>query len=189
MRQSPPLRGRLRHHQPVRADGKMFPAQCRGQCGIALPARWSRRSSRGSQSRFDAAIFPECMRPPPSIGISMKFLRFAPAMIYCKAEKMQNFSGSFMTVTAARTGGWRAITLAVRRSCVRQAPGSAAAGRPASFLNAGCGRRAISCCGERTDRCASHCWAAVRWAAAFEFVQERTDMETPYVLSRRPRPG
>jgi len=53
------LRGRLEHHQPVRADGKMFPAQRRGQCGIALRRDGAVEVLEDHKVVSGAAIFPE----------------------------------------------------------------------------------------------------------------------------------
>ena len=53
------MRGRLEHHQPVRADGKMFPAQRRGQCGIALRRDGAVEVLEDHKVVSGAAIFPE----------------------------------------------------------------------------------------------------------------------------------
>ena len=53
------LRGRLEHHQPVCADGKMFLAQRRGQCGIALRRDGAVEVLEDHKVVSGAAIFPE----------------------------------------------------------------------------------------------------------------------------------
>ena len=53
------LRGRLKHHQPVCADGEVLPAQCRGQCGIALRRDGAVEVLEDHKVVSGAAIFPE----------------------------------------------------------------------------------------------------------------------------------
>ena len=113
-------------------------------------------------------------------------------MIYCKAEKCKSFFRKFHDCTVPRTERLENVTLAcaVRRGCVRQAPEQQLlqAALPSFFERRMRKESDFMLWREDRPMRIALLGCGTVGGGVYEFVQERTDMEIAYVLSRRPRP-